>query len=137
MRGLRLWLIIIRRSGVGKMALGLIIVVLVCAGILNYAEQSITTYGDGLWYCWAVISTVGLGDFTALTHVGRTVTIVLSLYSAVCIAVLTGVIVDYYNERREAQRDETLSEFLDKLEHLPELEEDELQRIADRVRSMR
>lgn len=137
MRKLRLFWTIIKRSGVDKAAIGLVASVLVCAAIVTVAEPAVVTYGDGLWYCWAVISTVGLGDYTAVTAVGRIATMSLSLYAIIVTAILTGVIVDFYNERREAQRNAALTEFLDKLERLPELSEAELVEISRRVREMR
>jgi hypothetical protein len=47
------------------------------------------------------------------------------------------VVVDFYSETMQSQQRETLSEFLDELERLPELSQDELAHISERVRELR
>jgi voltage-gated potassium channel len=86
---------------------------------------------------WAVSTTVGLGDVTAVTVVGRVAAMLCSLYAIITTALITGVIVDYFNESRQRQFDESLTEFLDKLERLPELSNEELEAISRRVRELR
>ncbi len=61
-------------------------------------EPNITNFWDGLWYCFAVITTIDFGDFYATTTVGRILTVILGLYGIVIVAILTSVIVNFYNE---------------------------------------
>lgn len=137
MRRLRLLRIVLRRSGASKVVAAFLVVYLVCAAIVFVTEPGITTYADSLWYLWAVSLTVGLGDFTAVTLVGRVVSMVCSLCAVLTTAILTGVIVDYFNESRQRQFDGSLAEFLDKLERLDELSTQELQNISQKVRKLR
>jgi voltage-gated potassium channel len=101
------------------------------------AEAGIATYLDALWFLWAVTTTVGLGDVTAVTLIGRIATIIDSIMGMIVVALFTGVVVDYFNECRNAQLDESLVEFLDKMEHLDELDKAELSRISRRVCDLR
>lgn len=137
MRRFRLFLTLTRRSGVSKVLGGFIIVFLLGALLTMFFEPGINTYGDALWFLWAVSITVGLGDFTAVTLVGRTVTVICSIYAVVATAIFTGLIVDYFHEVRELQLNASLAEFLDHLEHLPELGKDELEKISKRVAELR
>ena len=56
------------------------------------------TFGDSLWYCFTVVTTIGFGDITAKTLIGRVVTVVLGIYGIVAVAVITSIIVNFYNE---------------------------------------
>ena len=60
-------------------------------------EPTITTFWDGMWYSFAVVTTIGFGDFAATTLVGRILTVVLGIYGIVVVAIMTSVIVNFYN----------------------------------------
>ena len=128
---------LLRRSGAEKVLLGFLMWYLCSAFVVMVFEPGIVGYGDALWFLWAVSTTVGLGDVTAITLVGRITAVLCSIYAVVTTAVITGVIVDYFNELRQQQLDQSLTEFLDKLERLPDLDQDELARISQRVRTFR
>ena len=37
------------------------------------------SFGDALWYSFAVVTTIGFGDVVATTLVGRIITVILGL----------------------------------------------------------
>ena len=51
-----------------------------------------------MWYCFTVITTIGFGDMVAASRLGRLLTVVLGVYGIVVVAILTSVIVNFYNE---------------------------------------
>ena len=61
-------------------------------------EEHITNFWDAMWYCFAVVTTIGFGDFYATSLAGRILTIVLGIYGIVVVAILTSVVVNFYNE---------------------------------------
>ena len=69
-----------------------------CSLLFVVYEDSITTFADGLWYSFAVVTTIGFGDFTAVTPIGRILTVLLGIYGIVVVAVITSIIVNFYNE---------------------------------------
>ena len=75
--------------------------------ILPRFEQNITNFWDAMWYCFAVITTIGFGDFYATSLMGRTLTVILGIYGIVVVAIITSVIVNFYNEvsAKEKARD--------------------------------
>lgn len=77
---------------------GLLVVVAAFSFAFVSIEPEINTYPDALWYCFAVVTTIGFGDFAAVTPVGRILTVILGLYGIVVVAVITSVIVNFYNE---------------------------------------
>ena len=66
--------------------------------ILPKFEPDINNFWDGMWYCFTVITTIGFGDMVAVTRAGRLLTVVLGIYGIVVVAILTSVIVNFYNE---------------------------------------
>ena len=72
--------------------------------ILPRFEPQITSFWDAMWYCFTVITTIGFGDFVAVTIVGRLLTVILGIYGIVVVAILTSVIVNFYNEVSAKER---------------------------------
>lgn len=77
---------------------GLLIMIVTCSLVFVSIEPAIDSFPDGLWYCFAVVTTIGFGDIVAVTPVGRVLTVMLGLYGLVVVAVITSIIVNFYNE---------------------------------------
>ena len=84
-------------------------------------EPSINNIRDGVWYCFVASTTIGFGDIYAVTTIGRILTIFVSLCGIFVFAMMTGVVVSYYNEYLNIKQKESISIFLEKLEDLPNL----------------
>ena len=73
-------------------------------------EPAIETFGDALWYSFAVVTTIGFGDYTAVTVIGRILTVILGIYGLIIVAILTSIIVNFYNETRGQHYEKHLKE---------------------------
>ncbi|MPN10646.1 hypothetical protein SDC9_157941 [bioreactor metagenome] len=62
---------------------------------------------------------------------------VLALYGIIVVALIPGVLVSYFTEIKSMKENETIIQFLDKLENLPNLSKDELAKISDNVKQRR
>lgn len=71
--------------------------------ILPYFETGVGNFGDGLWYCFMIVTTIGLGDIAAATTIGRLITIVVRLYGIVVFALITSIFVNLYNENKDKE----------------------------------
>ena len=108
---------------------------LIAAALITILEPGIITYWDGLWFSFAVSTTVGLGDFTAVTVIGRIVTVILSVYSIAIVAIFTAVITNFFLNVAKAQASDSAAAFLDDLMHLTEMSKEELQAVSDKVKT--
>lgn len=110
---------------------------LLCSTAVWLSEPTTLTFGDGLWFSFETVSTIGFGDIPAETPVARAITVVLSVISIFYIAMLTGVAVNYCNTLIKLRQKDTMARFMDDLEHLEELDRDELADLSRRVREYR
>lgn len=102
---------IIFRTFALEVILGLLTMVVASSLIFMYVEvDPVTntnwTFGDGLWYSFATVTTIGFGDITATSNIGRVLTVFLGIYGIIVVAVITSIIVNFYNEtagKRDAQ----------------------------------
>ena len=77
---------------------GLLVMIVAFSFVFVSVEPNITNFPDALWYCFAVVTTIGFGDFVAVTPIRRVLTVFLGLYGLVVVAVITSIIVNFYNE---------------------------------------
>lgn len=125
---------VLRDTGANKIWTGFLIQFFLSAAVIWLREPGMHSYGDALWYCYAVVTTIGFGDVVAQSFLSRVLSVLLSVSAALVIALITGVVVNYYNQISAIRQKETLAAFVDKLEHLPELPPEELEQISLRVR---
>lgn len=104
--------------------------------IIMGSEPSINNYGDALWYTFVACTSIGFGDFAAVTVMGRIVTVVLTMYEIFLIALISGVVVSHYMEVIHRREKHTATIFMDKLEHLTELREEELYELQERAKKI-
>ena len=107
---------IIRKTYAIEILYGLLTLIFATAIMLSLTEESFQHYGDALWYCFSVVTTVGFGDIVATTLIGRLLTVILGIYGIIVVALITSIIVNLYNETSHNKRDEVIEEELKKLE---------------------
>ena len=125
---------VLRDTGANKIWTGFLVQFFISAAAIWLLEPGMPQYGDALWYCYAVVTTIGFGDIVAEHLLSRILSVLLSLSAVMVIALVTGAVVNYYNQITELRHKETLTALMNKLEHLPELPPEELEQIARRVR---
>lgn len=127
---------VIKATGVHRVMIVFITFFLICALIIMLTEPHIQHYGDACWYCFSIVSTCGLGDVVVHTPVARIISVLLSCYAVVVIAMMVGVVVNFYSKLIEMRMRGSLTEVVDKLEHLSDLSKEELDEISERVRKL-
>ena len=134
MKRLRVLRNILVRTKTDKILIAYVVFVLLSALLIVLVDPAITSYADALWYCYAVISTAGFGDVVATTFVSKILSLLVTMYSTIVIAIVTGVVVNFYTQIIEMQQKETITAFMDKLEHLENMSKEELKEISVKVK---
>lgn len=125
---------ILRKMNVDKIILSFIVFLIISSFILVRIEPEINNIWDGMWYCFISFTTIGFGDIVAVTAIGKIITVIVALYGVILVALITGVLVNYYQEINKIKMNESVEIFMDKLERLPELSKEELKEISDKVK---
>ena len=113
---------IMRKTYAFEVLYGLVVLVLSCSLYFAVMEPSIPTFEDGLWYSFAVFTTIGFGDLTVSSTFSRILTVILGLYGIVVVAVLTSIIVNFYNETKDKEPSSEPEESGEKKEDEPKSE---------------
>jgi voltage-gated potassium channel len=125
---------ILKRTGADKLLCGYISIFTAISIVLVLIEPNIHSFGDSVWFCFSVMTTIGFGDLTAVTTIGRILVIFLSIYSILIIAIIPGILTSYYIESTRLRANESVEKFLYDLERLPELSKKELTELSEKVK---
>ena len=123
-----------KRIGFHKVLAGFAAWFFISSLLTMLAEPDITRYGDAVWYSFVACTSIGFGDLVTTTFIGRLLTVILTMYEIVIVAMFSGVVVSYYLEVVHRKENAVIANFLDKMEHLTELSPEELRDIQDKVR---
>ncbi|MBF0186963.1 MAG: two pore domain potassium channel family protein [Magnetococcales bacterium] len=83
------------RESIWRLLLALVILVVLHIAAMHLLENM--AFGDALWLTLTTITTVGYGDLSAQTGLGRTITVILLYFGGVFI--LARVVSDYFDFR--------------------------------------
>ena len=67
----------------------------------------IGSFKNAMWYCFAIVTTIGFGDISATTDFGRILSVILGVYGIIVVALITSIIVNFYGEMKRATSSET------------------------------
>ena len=88
----------------------LIVVYIAALSVLEAERASphanITNFGDAIWWAFVTITTVGYGDFTPVTVIGRVIAVGLMLSGVVVLGITTATIASWVAQRATAGHDE-------------------------------
>ena len=125
---------VLRHTGAIKIFFVYLIVLCVAGFVLIFIEPQVHGLFEGIYFCFVASTTIGFGDIVPVTVIGRIIIIIVTIIGILTTAMVPGVVVTYYTEFLKARENETISTFLEKLEHLPELSKDELEDLSERVK---
>jgi voltage-gated potassium channel len=87
---------------------------------------------DGIWWAIVTLTTVGYGDYSPETFLGRWLAAFVMAGGIGTVAILTGILADEIREARMHGRDET-PELDDDIEHVIQLLESEMNKLRAKV----
>ena len=89
-------------------------------------EQTFNSFFDAVYWATVTLTTVGYGDLTPVTDVGRFISMISSLFGVAIIALPSGVITASYMEELKEYKEQQAAEALKKQKEKPE-KRDELE----------
>lgn len=137
MKKMRILWQVIKQTRSDEIILSYLMFVFIGALVIFLVDPAIKSYGNALWYCCVVIFTVGFGDLVATVLLSKIATIVLLIYSVLVLAIVTGVIVNFYSQLIRIRQEDTMEAFVYKLENLPDLSKEELKELSLSVKRLR
>ena len=93
-----------------EILLGLVSLIISFSFVFMFFEG--ITYGDALWYCFAIVTTIGFGDIVVTSVICRILSVILGIYGILVVALITSIIVNLYNETKD-KKDELDEGFID------------------------
>ena len=96
---------IIRKTYALEIIFGLLVMMVAFSFVLRFTDDAFTTFWDALWYCFAIVTTIGFGDLTPASGAGRIISVILGIYGIVVVALITSIIVNFYGEMKKTESD--------------------------------
>ena len=98
---------IVRKTYAAEIIFGLLLLMVAFSFALKFTDDSFQSFWDALWYCFAVVTTIGFGDITPASAMGRVISVILGVYGIVVVALITSIIVNFYGEMKKADAGES------------------------------
>lgn len=122
---------IIKKTLAYEIVMGLFVLILFCSVYFLTCEPNIGSFVDALWYCFAVITTIGFGDISVTTTFGRILSVILGIYGIAMVALFTSLIVNLYNVRSKKRDTALLKEIKDIKKETAEIKQNQEQSLED------
>jgi len=94
---------ILKRTYAAEILFGIVLLIVSISVVLPAIEPGIADFGDALWYCFAIVTTIGFGDISAVSVPGRILSVILGIYGIIVVALVTSIIVNFYGEMKKAE----------------------------------
>lgn len=127
------------RNELGATVIASLIVIVMSGFMMAALDPGIKSPGDGIWWAWVTITTVGYGDVVPETSTGKMVASVIMLLGLGLFAMLTASFATFFLRRKEdeiissehslhkrlSRIESTLSDLDDKINALADTQSDE------------
>ncbi len=131
MKRASLFALIVKRTKTIRFLLALAAVFVFCSLVLWQIDPVFGSWSNALWYCFMVVTTTGFGDFAPTTLMARLVSVFLGVYGVIAMGFLCGVGASWLFERVQTLQGRSSTLMIHQLEHLGELDDDQLEALRD------
>lgn len=106
------------KRGVGYAMALTVLAALGAGGLFAILEPESGTFGDAMWWAVVTITTVGYGDITPATPLGRIAGVVVMFVGIGFVAILTAAIAAHFVESQEADLTSEIQRLHDRLDRI-------------------
>src|SRR5215217_3103442 len=116
----------------GRACILLLLATITVGGALFSVIEPDADWFDGVWWAVVTLTTVGYGDYSPESFLGRWLGALVMAGGISAVAILTGLLADEIREARIHDKDET-PELDDDIEHIVAMIEDEMVKLRNKV----
>ncbi|WP_033542864.1 potassium channel family protein [Planococcus sp. CAU13] len=120
---------LLKTNGLDKVLIVALILLFLVPIPIVFLEPSIDTFADALWWAIVTTTTVGYGDISPETPVGRILAIILMLIGIGIIGTLTSAITSFFNEKEPENHGKQLLNILRTIEEVDVLNKEDIELI--------
>jgi voltage-gated potassium channel len=118
-----------KTNGLDKLLIFTLIMLFLIPIPVVYIEPEINTFGDGIWWAIVTTTTVGYGDFSPVTGLGRFLAVVLMLVGIGIIGTFTSAVSTYFRNARILPHDKQVLRIIKNIEETDSLTEEDAELI--------
>lgn len=133
MKNIDLFAIILRQTKTVRFLVSFAVVFTILSLLIMAVDPNINTLSDAIWFGFMVVTTIGFGDLTVASLLGRLLTVMLGLYGILAIGFITGVGASWLFEKVKENGSGSVTSMVYQLEHLDQLSDEQIQSLSDKV----
>lgn len=120
---------LLKTNGLDKILIVALILLFIIPIPIVFLEPSIETFTDALWWAVVTTTTVGYGDISPETPLGRILAVILMLVGIGIIGTFTSAITSFFNEKEIKNHEKQFLEILKTIEEIDLLTKDDIELI--------
>lgn len=92
-------------NGIGLTLLFALMLAILSGILMSQIDPAITNIGDGIWWAWETITTVGYGDEAPSSTHGRVLAVIVMILGAVLFSIITANLSAYFVSKSRLTKD--------------------------------
>lgn len=120
---------LLKTNGLDKVLIVALVLLFIIPIPIVFLEPSIHSFTDALWWAVVTTTTVGYGDLSPETPVGRMLAVVLMMVGIGIIGTLTSAITSFFSRKEANTHDKQVLEILKTIEEIDRLNEEDVELI--------
>lgn len=120
---------LLKTNGLDKLLVVAISLVFIVSIPINLIEPTVESFPDALWWAIVTVTTVGYGDISPETGIGRILAVLLMLIGIGIIGTFTSAITSYFSQNGKLSHDKKILSIIKSIEDLEEIKSDDIELI--------